>query len=322
VTHILLTGAGFTRNWGAWLASEAFEYLLGCPDVDDELRRELWTDQNKGSGFESTLGRLQQEASTRPAKQNLFNMLTRALVGMFNTMDLGLKGRDFEFQNDMRYQLGPFLARFDAIFTLNQDLFLERKYEPGMALYNPRRWSGFASPGLTGPAQPPSYDHDSAVTGRRMPLLPTAFAVAPSIQPYFKLHGSSNWHDAAGGRVLIMGGNKTATIQNTALLRWYADQFDQYLQRGARLMVIGYSFSDPHINKSIMDATKRGLRVFIIDPQGSAILDKRPGLLKPAQDELMGSIQPALIGASRRPLMTTFGGDIVEHQRVVTFFNW
>jgi hypothetical protein len=26
--HILLTGAGFSRNWGGWLADEAFEYLL------------------------------------------------------------------------------------------------------------------------------------------------------------------------------------------------------------------------------------------------------------------------------------------------------
>jgi hypothetical protein len=27
--HYLLTGAGFSRNWGGWLANEAFEYLLG-----------------------------------------------------------------------------------------------------------------------------------------------------------------------------------------------------------------------------------------------------------------------------------------------------
>ena len=29
---VLLTGAGFSRNWGGWLAIEAFEYLLGCPE--------------------------------------------------------------------------------------------------------------------------------------------------------------------------------------------------------------------------------------------------------------------------------------------------
>jgi hypothetical protein len=29
MTFILLTGAGFSRNWGGLLADEAFEYLLG-----------------------------------------------------------------------------------------------------------------------------------------------------------------------------------------------------------------------------------------------------------------------------------------------------
>ena len=33
MTYILLTGAGFSRNWGGWLASEAFEYLIGCGEI-------------------------------------------------------------------------------------------------------------------------------------------------------------------------------------------------------------------------------------------------------------------------------------------------
>jgi hypothetical protein len=33
VSYILLTGAGFSRNWGGWLANEAFEYLLGCSEI-------------------------------------------------------------------------------------------------------------------------------------------------------------------------------------------------------------------------------------------------------------------------------------------------
>ena len=323
MTHILLTGAGFTHNWGAWLASEAFEYLLGCPDVDEHLRRELWIDQNKGQGFENTLARLRQESSARPDRLGLVGALTTALVGMFNEMDRGLKARNFEFQSDVRYQLAPFLARFDAIFTLNQDLFLERKYRHGMPLLNPRRWSAFSSPGLAPLSAPPDYDPDHEITARRIPGLESAFHVENNIQPYFKLHGSSNWYDGAGGRMLIMGGNKTTAIRSSPLLRWYAEQFDQYLRCGdARLMVIGYSFSDPHINKSIIEATKHGLRVFLLDPRGSDILDKRRGVYKSATDELMDAVQPVLIGASRRPLTAIFDGDIVEHQRVSTFFHW
>jgi hypothetical protein len=35
---ILLTGAGFSRNWGGWLANEAFEYLLGSSHINQPTR--------------------------------------------------------------------------------------------------------------------------------------------------------------------------------------------------------------------------------------------------------------------------------------------
>lgn len=49
---LLLLDAGFSRNSGGWLASEAFEYLPGCPEVcaSGELRALLWRHQATG-GF-------------------------------------------------------------------------------------------------------------------------------------------------------------------------------------------------------------------------------------------------------------------------------
>jgi hypothetical protein len=46
MAHYLLTGAGFSYNWGGWLASEAFEYLLGAPErmrsnVNLRIRRRM-----------------------------------------------------------------------------------------------------------------------------------------------------------------------------------------------------------------------------------------------------------------------------------------
>ena len=60
----LLTGAGLSRNRGGWLASEAFEYLLGDPSVpsDTELKVLLWKDQAAG-GFEAALDELQRGAA-------------------------------------------------------------------------------------------------------------------------------------------------------------------------------------------------------------------------------------------------------------------
>jgi hypothetical protein len=60
MTHILLTGAGFSYNWGGYLAKEAFDYLLGVAEHDDDLRALLWADQAQGLGFESTLARLRK----------------------------------------------------------------------------------------------------------------------------------------------------------------------------------------------------------------------------------------------------------------------
>ncbi len=55
--RILLLGAGFSRNWGGWLANEAFEYLLGCPEViaNADARAMLWKHKD-AQGFEGALG--------------------------------------------------------------------------------------------------------------------------------------------------------------------------------------------------------------------------------------------------------------------------
>jgi hypothetical protein len=58
--HLLLTGAGFSYNWGGYLASEAFEFLLSVTDGDDDLRSLLWREHQAHLGFEDTLAKLQR----------------------------------------------------------------------------------------------------------------------------------------------------------------------------------------------------------------------------------------------------------------------
>jgi hypothetical protein len=68
MSHLLLLGAGFSRNWGGWLAQEAFEYLLGCNEVisDGNLRELLWKHQESGGGFEAALEELQRAYWANP----------------------------------------------------------------------------------------------------------------------------------------------------------------------------------------------------------------------------------------------------------------
>lgn len=132
VPHYLLTGAGFSANWGGWVASEAFEYLLGCPEImgDQALCDLLWKYQASG-GFEDSLAQLQTGHAPGFAQQWSQTQLIRlqGCVGrMFDDMNQGFLNRgDLEFARtaDASRMVRSFLMRFDAIFTLNQDVLLE-----------------------------------------------------------------------------------------------------------------------------------------------------------------------------------------------------
>ncbi len=134
MASILLLGAGFSRNWGGWLASEIFDYLLGCPEIiaNPPLRRALWRSKDQG-GFEHTLALLlQSDPSVSPSERATATQpFEAALVRTFSDMNAGLLGlADLEFPTAHPWKVGQFLAAFDAIFMLNQDLLLEHRYMP------------------------------------------------------------------------------------------------------------------------------------------------------------------------------------------------
>jgi len=318
--NYLLTGAGFSRNWGGWLASEAFEYLLGCRDVDGALRHKLWTNKNRGNGFEDTLGELQQtyELNHDITIKNQLDTLISALAGMFNAMTQAFLQIPFEPSTRLQLSIASFLERFDAIFTLNQDTLLELHYLH--TVVGRSRWSKAASPGI----KPVNLHTTGLPMDRAAPSQPdpSAFSLTGGIQPYIKLHGSANWIGGpTSGRMLIMGSNKQVSIRQFPLLQFYHAEFERMLNVGAsRLMVIGYGFGDKHINDIIGGAVDRGLKLFIVDPAGVDVIDKsKPAPIK-VPDAYFEKVAPSIIGASRRPFLSTFSTDIVEFNKLSGFF--
>jgi hypothetical protein len=324
--HVLLLGAGFSRNWGGWLANEVYEYLIGCSQVqrDPELRKIV---TNNKFDFEAALGQLQanyRNAGSPEAKQRLL-ALQAAICEMFEQMDAAFTTRvEFEFQTHIQFMVRTMLARFDSIFTLNQDTLLDRHYlNDNIALSGNRRWTGWQLPGIR-PIR------DSAVNAFRQkitnyaPLSEPEFAVASNLQPLFKLHGAINIRSADGDQLLIMGNNKTGQLQTDPLLRWYFDEFERLLTEPIRLMVIGYSFGDQHINDvMIRSAQRRNLQLFIIDPHGTdapALHNKTRGAPIYDKSQIEKELEPTFIGASRRPLTQIFGIDHAEHAKVSRFF--
>jgi hypothetical protein len=318
MAHYLLTGAGFSRNWGGWLATEAFEYLLGAPEIDDYLRNILWGAKLRSEGFEGALSIVQDAYASNKSdetKQHL-DRLTHAVIGMFNAMQAAFNKLDYR-ESELRLQ--RFLSKFDAIFTLNQDTFLETLYA------GPRwseRWYGSYLPYMKlieEPAQPYTFTLHYPMTQD------SAFITRENDQPIYKLHGSYNWFaEPHGERLLVMGGNKTATIGMFQVLARYQDEFQAMLsQPDTYLMVIGYGFGDPHINGAIQTAATKGLRIFIVDTLGVDVIDKRNTRAQiPAPvTELMQALMPRIIGASRRPLNEIINSDPVENEKVMRFFE-
>ena len=192
---ILLTGAGFGRNWGGWLADEAFEYLIGCPQVDDDIRTLLWTHKRSG-GFEGALARLQSEFSSRrdSVSEQRLTKLENAIRQMSADMNRAFSTVHFDSsRRGVECGVRNYLKMFDAIFTLNQDVLMEQHYfNSGFArdefsMY--RQWAGWQIPGM----QPIPAEGEQPHKMTWVPLDSAKFVLEKDRQPYFKLHGASTW---------------------------------------------------------------------------------------------------------------------------------
>lgn len=330
MTHHLLIGAGFSRNWGGWLASEAFEFLLGCPEITDypQLAPLLWKHQPTG-GFEGALEELQNTCEQDPQNdRGPLDALQAAVVRMFSDMNNAfMTTTHWEFQTFRDRQVGAFLTRFDSIFSLNQDVLIEHNYiGPGTAsIGGIRRWDGVQMPGLRKVMATEGLDGNSWAKATWFPDSAPNFAIDARSQLFIKLHGSSNWKRSDGSNLLIMGGAKAREIGRIPLLNRYAEIFEETLcTAGAKLMVIGYGFRDPHINEAIQRGINQGLKLFIIAPDGADIarnLNQSCKAAIPVETPLQSMLAHSLIGASRRRLREIFGEDTAEHNKVMRFFG-
>jgi hypothetical protein len=123
---VLLTGAGFSHNWGGRLAREINTAVAMRVEHDNHLADLLHRNPN----FEEALTELQNEVATsaRPGIAERLQRLETAIVDAFAVMNRNLGAATFNFCAKLEYTLPEFLVLFDAIFTLNQDLLLEKHY--------------------------------------------------------------------------------------------------------------------------------------------------------------------------------------------------
>lgn len=126
----LLAGAGFSRNWDGLLASEFFGRLIGHPAIasNQTLRALLLQETN----FEAAL----HTARTQGFSLENVQCLQKAILDVFMGHDRAVHQTGFYSIADINiYGVQRFLSRFYGhdhdtgyLFTLNQDLLLERKF--------------------------------------------------------------------------------------------------------------------------------------------------------------------------------------------------
>lgn len=267
---VLLTGAGFTHNFGGFLADQMWARIFNHEQVQS---RPLLVNLLKDNfDFESVYNEVMDEASYTAEDQVA---MSEAVKSAYERLDCTVRNYwgprnsstthpSISWQG-FNYFLECFASNQQSrgyIFTLNQDLFVERWYDaekkllrtPGMKplTWNPRERSLTSEDYLQVSSKPTEIQESTA-----------------NLLYYVKLHGSMNWKSSDGRDLMVIGGNKRAQIQREPLLDWYFKIFKKVLFcPNRRLLVIGYGFRDSHVNAVIAKSVREhNLKLYVISPR-------------------------------------------------------
>lgn len=273
--HILLTGAGFTHNFGAPLAQGIWNLVLAHPALQSlqRVRTLLLEDLDYESVYQAVMCGNDYETLEKEAIQ-------AAVSAAYEHIDEIV--RNWLFRADSPhpvniYGVWKFLDRFagsqgrpGAFFTLNQDLFIERHCASDPL--RPVPWY----PCLDRAARI-SPDPQTKLKPAAPIVIPDNPAPVASVATqrflYIKLHGSSNWFASDGSQRMVIGRAKPDQISQQPLLSLYLEFFESVLSSPKRLLVAGYGFGDEHINRVISEAIAHGtLQAFILSPQSPQVL--------------------------------------------------
>jgi len=313
---IALLGAGFSRSWGGWLAQEVVGELLGR--IIDH--HDLYWRLRKTSDFELVLGEVRERAHVAQSAEakRPYQALEEAIVEVFAEMNRAFCVRArFDFIDDPAFSVTALLGMLEEIYTLNQDLLLETHYVPTTGRQG--TWLGPQFPGVRCPDGWAERDRWERTLEAWVPE--NDFRLDPARQSIFKLHGSVNWRESSGERLLVLGAGKEQRIGESSLLKRYFDRFVGSLMRGdQRLLVIGYSFRDAHVNEAIVRASREArLQAYIVDPRGLEVLERNRGAQIRGPNELDDL---RIAGVSLRTMDAIFrGGDSLQLESLMRFMQ-
>lgn len=277
---VLLTGAGFTRNFGGFLANEMWDSIFNheqvqqYPPLINLLKNNFDFESVYNEVMDGNSYPLEAQEALQRAVKNAYDQLDAATRNYWGSSAYASSAsQPLVSWRGFNKLLECFASEGKDrgyIFTLNQDLFVERWYSgEGKSLRTLGMTPGVDVKGKT----PWTWLRGKELTAEyyfQAPSNPTEIPEGISnLLYYVKLHGSMNWKTSDGRDLMVIGGNKPAQIYREKLLQWYFEIFQHVLScSNRRLLVIGYSFRDLHINAVIAQSIRlHGLKLYIASPQ-------------------------------------------------------
>jgi hypothetical protein len=270
---ILLTGAGFTKNFGGFLANEMWAKIFNCREVQKKpvLKNILLNDFD----YESAYHKVYDGDYSGDEKKAINTAILKAYKKLDDIAQNYIPANNASKAEVLSgaKKIIDRLASEDGInffFTLNQDLFVERMISgTNMPITTPYMPRFFIPNSIDSQLPINDADFKTVPTQDELDITKHATPLSPNEFHYIKLHGSFGWKASDRSNKLVIGRNKENQIANEPLLSWYFfDLFRQVLfQRERKLFIIGYGFRDDHINKVIAEAIRQhGSKLYILSP--------------------------------------------------------
>jgi len=274
---VLLTGAGFTKDFGGFLASEMWAFIFNNPSLDKhpKIKNILRHDFS----YESVYHEVIENPKFNPDEKDA---IKEAVNSAYDMLDRNIREYRHRIANRIANSntVTDFIQRFRGngnsrgfFFTLNQDIFVERYCgripTHGVLLQGINQDNILENFSYQ---QLPDQNRVTEIFDKNNPSNPHR----SDRYCYVKLHGSYHWRDSAGNAHMVIGENKTDRISREPLLEYYFNLFKKVLESGnVDLFVIGYGFGDEHINNVIAESIRdNGLKLHVMNPDAPEMFKK------------------------------------------------
>lgn len=291
--NLLLLGAGFTANFGGFLAKEIWAKIFSNPDLDQLPQvKKFFKDEKNKFDFENIFSIVMQGSRYSTEEKNKFEkIIVETYIEMQKIIRHGEK-RISDLHGVNKEKLTEFINLFlfkddqaGICFTLNQDLFFEQKFG-WQPFISKTKWYSQSRLQQCGGYKATYTNSDPNVllnqgeldkfSGNELNTELNKIKKQHNIL-YMKLHGSLGWVSSDGKSRMIIGKNKKEDIEKEPLLNFYFQKFKKALNRdGVKLLVIGYSFNDKHVNECLVNAiNSKKLKLYVVSTEPPDMFQKR-----------------------------------------------